>query len=67
MNITEVNDLELQVEHLIRATERLKAENFALRHKLANHDRERHRLQDKNHQATVKIKRIMNQLKEELP
>ncbi len=66
METAQLSDLERQVDHLILAVDRLKNENHSLRQKLAGSIRERTRLQQQNHQAVAKIKRIMSQLKEEL-
>lgn len=66
MKILEFNDLELQVDQLIRALERLKTENMSLHNKLTGCARERARLQEKNRKAAIKIKQVINQLKENL-
>lgn len=66
MNTIEISDLELQIDNLIRAMERMKTENQSLRHKLSNSSQERARLQDKNKRASIQIKQVIRQLKEEL-
>lgn len=66
MNIVELNNLEFQVDTLITNIETLKAENQALRNQLASANRERNRLKEKNQKATVKVKRIVAHLKEEI-
>ena len=66
MNIAELTDLELQIDHLIHSIERLKAENLSLRQKMGSSIRERTRLKEQNQNVTVKIKRIIHKLREEL-
>ncbi len=66
MEAAQLTDLEYQINHLISAINRLKEENLTLRQKLAGNIRERTRLQQQNQQATIKIKRVMGQLKEEI-
>lgn len=63
----ELSELEYQVDHLLRSLERLKTENSLLRQKLANNARERSLLVAKNLQAAQKIKKIIAQLREEMP
>lgn len=63
---TELGKLEKQVKELMRSLEHLKLDNESLRQKLVSSARERGRLQEKNHRATAKLKRIINQLKDEL-
>lgn len=63
----ELSELEYQVDHLLRSLERLKTENNMLRQKLANNARERSLLVEKNLYAAQKIKKIIAQLREEMP
>ncbi|MBT8506526.1 TIGR02449 family protein [Coxiella-like endosymbiont of Rhipicephalus sanguineus] len=63
----ELSELEYQVNHLLRSLERLKTENNMLRQKLANNVRERSLLVEKNLHAAQKIKKIIAQLREEMP
>lgn len=63
----ELSELEYQVNHLLRSLERLKTENNILRQKLANNARERSLLVEKNLHAAQKIKKIIAQLREEMP
>lgn len=64
MSTMELNDLEAQIDYLIRTTERLKTENMSLRHKLNGSIRERTQLLERNQNASRQIKRIISQLKE---
>lgn len=66
MSIVELNNLEFQVDTLIRNLEKLQNENQALRGQLATANRERTRLKEKNQRAVMKIKRIITQLKDGL-
>jgi len=66
MNTAELNDLEIQVDSLIRNLERLKTDNQALRNQLASSARERSNLREKNQLAATKIRGIISQLKEEM-
>ncbi|AML47969.1 hypothetical protein AYM02_01065 [Coxiella burnetii] len=63
----ELSELEYQVDHLLRSLERLKSENNALRQKLATQVGERSLLVEKNLQAAQKIKKVITQLREEMP
>ncbi len=63
----ELSELEYQVDHLLRSLERLKSENNALRKKLATQVRERSLLVEKNFQVAQKIKKVVTQLREEMP
>ena len=62
MSIVELNNLEFQVDTLIRNLEKLQSENQSLRSQLAASNRERSRLREKNQRAVVKIKRIITSL-----
>ncbi|MCH9769561.1 MAG: TIGR02449 family protein [Gammaproteobacteria bacterium] len=62
----ELTKLERQVKELMQSLEQLKLENTSLRHKLASSVRERSRIQEKNYQASSKLRRVVNQLKDEL-
>jgi uncharacterized protein (TIGR02449 family) len=66
MSIVELNNLEFQVDTLLANLENLQKENQALRGQLANNNRERTRLKEKNQRAATKIKRIITQLKDEI-
>ncbi|MCH9745064.1 MAG: hypothetical protein K0U29_09065 [Gammaproteobacteria bacterium] len=66
MNTAELNNLEFQIESLIQTLQRLRTDNQALKHKLANSTRERSRLQELNIKSAGKIKQIITQLKDEL-
>lgn len=66
MDTLELNDLEIQINHLMQAMERLKSENRSLKNKLVNCARERARVQEINQNAIKKVKRIIGQLKDEI-
>lgn len=61
-----LNELELQVEHLIQELENLNSENKMLRQRLATAVSDRSILQERHHVAAKQIKTIMGQLKEEI-
>ncbi|MBW5802917.1 TIGR02449 family protein [Coxiella endosymbiont of Ornithodoros amblus] len=63
----ELSELEYQVDRLLCSLERLKSENNALRKKLATQVRERSLLVEKNLQVAQKIKKVITQLREEIP
>ena len=66
MTNIELNDLETQIEALMKSHQLLRAENHSLRQKLVKTTQERADLLDKNQKATVKIKRIIGQLRNEI-
>ncbi len=66
MNTTELDHLEIQVDHLMHVIETLQFENASLRQKMAMHIKERARLQHKNERTTKQVKQIIKQIKEEL-
>jgi uncharacterized protein (TIGR02449 family) len=59
-------NLELQIESLLQAHEKLRTENLSLRQKLVKLTQERAELADTNSKAAVKIKRIISQLRNEM-
>ena len=63
---TKIISLELQLDHLLNSHHQLGLENQSLRQKLTKLTQERAHLLEKNQQATVKIKRILAQLKKEV-
>lgn len=65
-NDSDLINLELQIETLIKSREMLRAENSLLREKLTKLTRVGAELRDKNKRATIKIKRIISQLRNEL-
>ncbi len=66
MSIVELNNLEFQVDTLIKNLETLQVENQSLKSQLAISNRDRTRLKERNDRAATKIKRIISQLKDEL-
>ncbi len=66
MDTAELNGLTVQIDNLLLSMQHLKSENNALRNKLATAARDRQRLQEANQQATAKVKKIVQQLKEEM-
>ena len=66
MKTLELNELESQVNHLMRLIENVQLENAALKQKMAMHIQERTRLQYKNQRAAKQVKQIIKNLKEEL-
>ena len=67
MSTVELNDLETQIDHLMRSVEQLKLENHSLKTKLAMSFRERTHLQSQLKMARERIVMIISKLKEELP
>ncbi len=63
----DINSLESQVETLLSSRFQLQDEMASLRHKLAKLTQERAELMDKNRKAAAMIKRIVSQLRNELP
>lgn len=66
MDTVQLNDLEYQIDTILKSLERLKAENTSLRHRLNISVREKSQLQERNQRAANKVKQIMRQLKEEM-
>ena len=66
MEVAKLNGLELQVECLIRTIQQLETENRSLQQRLHSAVQDRSTLQERHHHATVQIKKIISQLKEEL-
>lgn len=66
MDNLDLINLELQIETLLQTYEKLRSENGYLRQKLIKLTQERADLLDRNKQATVKIKRIISQLRSEM-
>jgi cell division protein ZapB len=62
-----LNNLESQIESLLLVREQLKAENHSLRQKLSKLLQERATLAEKNQQAANKVKRVISQLRNEIP
>ncbi|MCB1828308.1 MAG: TIGR02449 family protein [Coxiellaceae bacterium] len=65
-NIDMLTHLELQIEGLMNAREKLSQENNSLRHKLTKVTQERARLYDKTERAAARIKRLIAQLKDDM-
>ena len=61
-----LNELELQVEYLMQALDKLNSENKMLRQRLAAAVSDRSILQERHHTAVNQIKTIIGQLKEEI-
>jgi uncharacterized protein (TIGR02449 family) len=66
MDPIEFVNLELQIESLLQTYEKLRSENNYLRQRLTKLTQERAELLDRNKKATVKIKRIISQLRSEI-
>lgn len=66
MEVTKINDLELQVEHLIETIQQLETDNHSLKQRLHAAVQDRSSLQERHQAATAQIKKIIRQLKEEL-
>jgi len=64
MNNLEMTELEQQVDTLINMITELQKDNRALHNQLAKSAQERNQYQEKIHNATLKIKSMINQLKE---
>lgn len=62
----ELDQLELQIGHLMHLVDALQSENTSLRQKMAVNIKERARLQHKNQRAARQVKHIVKQLKEGL-
>lgn len=66
MNDTELVNLDVQIDALLRDRRNLKIENQSLRLKLFRLTQERARLFDKNQIAASKIKRVISQLRSDI-
>ncbi len=66
MNYIELDNLEIQVDYLLRTMEKLQTENKDLRYQLARHVREKNQWYQNNRQMAGKIKKIINHLQESL-
>jgi uncharacterized protein (TIGR02449 family) len=60
-----LNQLEEQIDQLLKETEHLRTTNNSLRNRLAQSIRKRTELEEKNHHASEKVKHIITNLKEE--
>jgi uncharacterized protein (TIGR02449 family) len=67
MNDIQLTRLESQIEILLKSRDQLRAENHSLRQKLAKVTQERADLLGKNQKASLKIKRIIAQLRNDIP
>ena len=65
-NMDLLTSLELQIESLLQLREKLSHENSSLRSKLTKITQEKATLQDKTENATVRIKKLIAQLKDDL-
>jgi len=61
-----LTNLELQIESLMQAREKLAQENEFLRHKLTRVTQERAKLQDKTEKVGTRIKKLIAKLKDDL-
>ncbi|MBM94136.1 MAG: hypothetical protein CMF51_05240 [Legionellales bacterium] len=61
-----LKNITLMLDHLLDQTVLLKQENAFLKHRMAELSQARAALVEKNRSATLHIKRIIQQLKEEL-
>jgi uncharacterized protein (TIGR02449 family) len=66
MQNTELGQLEVQIEQLLRVMDDLQAENKYLRHQLARHARAKSLWHQTSRQTAAKIKKIINHLEESL-
>lgn len=66
MGIVELAGLELQVEHLLKTLEDLKAENHYLRHQMARFAREKSLTAHNNRLLAGKVRKIISQLQEQI-
>ena len=66
METTQLSELEMQVEGLIEMVERLQAENRSLRQRIITSTQDRSLLQERHQDVSLRIKSIINELKEEL-
>lgn len=66
LNNNDLGHLELKVDHLLNERMKLISENQSLRQQLLKASKERATLADKNKRATIKMKAILSQLKEEI-
>ena len=66
MEVTKLAELENQVEHLISSIQQLETENHSLKQRLHSAVQDRSTLQERHQKASLQIKKIISQLKEEL-
>jgi uncharacterized protein (TIGR02449 family) len=66
MNDTDLANLDLRIDSLLRDRRNLKVENQSLRQKLFKLTQERAQLHDKNQTAASKIKRVISQLRSDI-
>jgi uncharacterized protein (TIGR02449 family) len=66
MNDTDLANLDLRIDSLLRDRRNLKVENQSLRQKLFKLTQERAQLHDKNLTAASKIKRVISQLRSDI-
>lgn len=66
MTEVEFVDLESKIEMLLKSRDQLKAENASLRQKLTKITQQRAELLDKNQKAAAKIRRFIEQLRNEI-
>lgn len=65
-NMDMLTNLELQIEMLLQARDKLSQENSSLRHKLTKVTQDRAKLQDKTEKTATRIKKLIAQLKDDL-
>lgn len=63
---SELNELELQVDSLIKLTQQVKLENSCLHKKIADLHHENTNLLDKNNQTIASLKKLIMKLQDEL-
>lgn len=66
MTEVEFVDLEAKIETLLKSRDQLKAENASLRQKLTKITQQRAELLEKNQKAAIKIRRCIEQLRDEI-
>lgn len=66
MNDQPMQHLSLQIENLLHTHHRLQAENHSLRQKIVKLSQENAALADKKRKAAFKVKRILEQLKDQV-
>lgn len=65
MSDLDLNEFTLKIDALLKSRQQLKAENLFLRQKLLKVTQERADLQEKNQKAVSKIKRLIQELRNE--
>lgn len=63
----DLNRLSTQIETLLKSRDQLRVENLSLHQKLVKLTNERAILLDKKHKTAEKLKRIINQLRNQMP